>query len=104
MKKSEQIAMNEEVLEAFAHYVTEANKTGLHRVGRLRSCSAQVWETEGYYVLESYNTIIACIDKESMICYDVLRYVYGYTAKSAQHISKFHHDYRATERKTYRQV
>lgn len=56
---------------------------------RLCSCSAWVWETSNFYVLQSYNTFIACIDKNTDICYDALRVVYGYTATSAKHISKF---------------
>lgn len=60
---------------------------------RLRSMSANVLETEHYYFLCSYQTIIAFIDKDSDICYDVLRLVYGYTATSAKHISAFDHDY-----------
>ena len=60
---------------------------------QLRSCSAYVLETENYYVLKSYNTIIACIDKENDSLYDFLRMVYGFTSTSAQHISKFNHEY-----------
>ena len=60
---------------------------------KLRSCSAVVHETNNYYFLQSYNTIVAFIDKSTGTCYDVLRLVYGYTATSAQHISKFYHDY-----------
>lgn len=43
---------------------------------RLRSCSATVYETPHYYVLRSYNTVVACIDKSTGICYDVLRHVF----------------------------
>lgn len=64
---------------------------------RLRSCSAYVYETDNFYVLRSYNTIIACIDKQTKICYDFLRLVYGYTSTSSQHISKFWHDYGANK-------
>lgn len=60
---------------------------------RLRTCTAWVCETERYYVLQSYGTIIAFIDKATDTLYDVLRFVYGYTATSAQHISKFEKDY-----------
>lgn len=60
---------------------------------RLRSCSAVVFETEHYFILQSYHTPIAVIAKSSDTIYDVLRYVYGYTVTSAQHISKFEHDY-----------
>ena len=60
---------------------------------RLRSCSAWVYETQNYYLLRSYNTIIAFIDKNTDTCYDVLRLEYGYTNTSAQHIAKFSRDY-----------
>lgn len=67
-----------------------------HKQGkRLRSCTAWVYETEHYYFLRSYNTIIAFIDKDTDTCYDVLRLVFGYTSTSAQHIAKFRHDYGA---------
>lgn len=62
---------------------------------RLRHCSAYVYETTNFYVLRSYNTIIACIDKRTKFCYDFLRMVYGYTSTSCKHISKFWHDYGA---------
>lgn len=55
----------------------------------LNYCKAEVIETEHYYALRSYNTIIAYVTKTGGMCYDVLRYVYGYTATSAQHFSKF---------------
>lgn len=60
---------------------------------RLRSCTAWVFETENFYVLKSYNTFIAAIDKRSNTCVDVLRDVYGYTSTSSQHIAKFFSDY-----------
>ena len=60
---------------------------------RLRTCQAWVYETDNFYILRSYNTCVAAIDKESHYCADVLRYIYGYTATSAQHISKFIADY-----------
>ena len=66
---------------------------GLRNWKRLRYCSAEVAETENYYVLRSYNTLIGFINKREDKCFDVLRKVYGYTATSAQHISKFDKDY-----------
>lgn len=69
---------------------------------RLRKCNATVWETERWYLLQSYATFVAAIDKQTGIMYDFLRYVYGYTATSAQHIAKFATDYQATQRYTYR--
>ena len=60
---------------------------------RLRSCTAWVFETENFFLLKSYDTIIAAIDKRTSFCADVLRDVYGYTSTSAQHIAKFFSDY-----------
>ena len=99
MRKNEQIKINDVAMNMFekaynelpdiAHsYLSDA---GMRKAGakRLLSCSAWVWETENFYVLQSYYTFIACIEKSTDICYDVLRLVYGYTSTSSQHISKF---------------
>ena len=64
---------------------------------RLRSCEAWVYETDNYYILRSYNTLVAIIDKRTKQLYDVLRYMYMYTATSAQHIAKFRQDYGDTK-------
>ena len=55
---------------------------------RLYSCSAEIWEYDGILVLVSYGTPIAVCTLDGSL-YDCLRVVYGYTATSAQHISKF---------------
>lgn len=60
---------------------------------KLRHCTAEVCETENYYILRSYNTIVAVVNKYNFNVYDFLRMVHGYTATSAQHIAKFAHDY-----------
>ena len=90
--------------------------TSIYNERKLRSCSATVFDlvddTTGevlYHVLRSYNTIVAFIDPTTDTLYDVLRKVYGYTATSAQHISKFGQDYGrgmhgCTNRVTYREV
>ena len=97
MKKSEQAAINAQVLAI----LTDINRfcvTGDFK--RLRSCSAEVapvMDAETgklmYYVLRSYQTIVAAIDVSNDTLYDFLRYVYGYTSTSAQHIAKFGQDY-----------
>ena len=56
---------------------------------QLLSCQAWVYETDNYYILRSYNTMVAVIDKKSDTLVDMLRGVYRYTATSARHISKF---------------
>ena len=107
MKKQEQQEINEKVKNhfriamsqlpriAFSYLNREqlkaCRKEGM--VERLRSCEAWVWEVQDYYVLQSYQTFIAVIEKSSDTCYDALREVYGYTSTSAQHIAKFRKDY-----------
>ena len=113
MKKSEQLAINAQVLAI----LTDINRfcvTGDFK--RLRSCSAEVapvMDAETgvlmYYVLRSYRTIVAAIDVSNDTLYDFLRYVYRYTSTSAQHIAKFGQDYGmgkwgCTKRLTYREV
>lgn len=71
---------------------------------RLRSCSAEVLETPSYFILRSYNTVVAVIDKQTRYTWDVLRMVYGYTATSAQHIAKFSNDYGNGKRYTWRDI
>lgn len=64
---------------------------------KLRKCSATVFtyrdvDGDTVYLLKSYNTIVAMVDEKGDGI-DFLRYVYGYTATSAQHIRKFFDDY-----------
>lgn len=94
MKKCEQRKINDVVLEKWETAKTVYSTIPYaYKTKRLRSCSANVVDYDGYYYLISYNTIVAFIDKTTNICYDILRYVYGYTATSAQHIAKFEQDY-----------
>ena len=90
-KRENQTLCNQICVEVFENDMAELN--GDCKYKRLRTCSAVVFETENYYILQSYRTPIAVIAKSTDTLYDVLRYVYGYTATSAQHISKFEHDY-----------
>lgn len=95
-KTAEQIRENTIVLDNFNKALDDLQDyTRTHNVPlkRLRTSSAYVLETENYYLLRSYNTIVAVIDKSTSICYDALRHVYGFTNTSAQHIAKFAHDY-----------
>lgn len=59
------------------------------RLCRLYSCSAEIWECNGILALVSYGTPIAVFTPSDGSLYDCLRVVYGYTATSSQHISKF---------------
>ena len=94
MKKVEQEQRNayiEKSLDVFRD--VGADRHWNYDVSRLRTCSASVYETPDYIVLRSYSTIVAYINKNTREFFDALRYVYGYTATSAQHISKFRNDY-----------
>ena len=111
MKKSEQIAMNEAVVQFLNDNPSIRDRYAIpsNAWQPLRSCSAEVARIGTLYVLRSYNTIVAAIDIESDTCYDFLRYVYGYTSTSASHISKFSRDYGrgyygCTHRLTYKEV
>lgn len=92
MRKEEQRIINECILRQWEKAIQEL-ECSEYTIKRLRSCSAEVLTTQRYHFLKSYDTIIAFIDKNTDTCYDVLRYVYGYTATSAQHITKFRCDW-----------
>ena len=102
MKKSEQFKINNEVLSAIIELGTYKESV-INKV-RLNKCKAYVEETENYYLLFSYNTFVAFINKRENICYDILRLVYGYTSTSAQHIAKFRKVYGDVDTLTYRPV
>lgn len=109
MGKKAQIETNKEVMMAVDRFNEELNHCSISVGKRLRSCQAYVYETPSFYVLRSYRTVVAIIEKKTDTCYDFLRGVYGYTNTSAQHISKFDKDYGrgawgCTERVTYREV
>ncbi len=89
---------------SFASDVKKAENLDFAPAMRLRSCNAYVSCIGKWLVLTSYSTIVAVLDSETRSLYDVLRYRYGYTATSAQHISKFAHDYEAKERYTWREL
>lgn len=92
-RKEEQMRVNEIVKKAYDEY----KASGFHYdyFKDLRSCSALVYTSPKYYILQSYSTIIAIIDRETDTLYDFSRMVYGYTATSAKHVSKFNKDYGA---------
>ena len=92
MNKNQQQAMNDYVLKNYDVF-RDTIVTEFLKWDRLRSCSAYVAETKDFFILKSYNTIVAFINKYTGQKFDVLRWVYGYTSTSAQHISKFFRDY-----------
>lgn len=91
--------------------IDEINSSDVNyfRAYPLRTCAASVYKGSRFIVLKSYSTIVAAIDTDTDTLYDFLRYVYGYTATSAQHIAKFSQDYGkgywgCSSRVTYRSV
>ena len=101
MKKDQQIAMNNFVVKNYSVMMDEFTEKNWYNAERLRSCQACVYETENYFVLKSYDTIVAFIDKNTRQKFDILRKVYGYTSTSAQHIAKFFSDYSDFRLSTY---
>lgn len=93
MKKDQQVVMNEYVVKNYSVMMDEFTEKYWYNAERLRSCQACVYETENYFVLKSYETIVAFIDKNTSQKFDILRKVYHYTSTSAQHIAKFFADY-----------
>lgn len=102
MKRAEQISVNELCDYAYESAMREmrSEHVGWDDCKRLRSSSAWVYETSHYYILRSYGTYIAVLDKKLDVLYDVLRTVYGYTSTSAQHIAKFNSDYSSAKWRT----
>ena len=84
--------------------IVESEIANIVSVKRLRTCKAYVYETDSYYILQSYATVVAFIRKDDGGCFDILRKVYGYTATSAQHIAKFKNDYNAASCQIWRGV
>ena len=93
MKKSVQENINCIVKDVANEIMQKYYQGKYYSMGQLRNCKAEVLAFEDYYVLRSYNTIVAAVSRNSGNVYDFLRLVYGYTATSAQHIAKFKNDY-----------
>ena len=93
MKKAEQREINEKVESGVKWYNAKIRHSDIILVGRLRKCNAVIYATPDYIILKSCDTIVAFIDKYEMALYDFSRFVYGYTATTAQHIVKFARDY-----------
>lgn len=102
MKKDEQFKINNEVLTALVESKTYCECV-INKI-QLNKCKAYVKETENYYLLFSYDTFVAFINKREHICYDILRLAHDYTNTSAHHIAKFCNAYGPVETLTYRPV
>ena len=72
-------------IEGILYYVFNNGK----KLCKLYSCKAEIRECMGMLVLVSYGTPIALFTADDGALYDCLRVVYGYTATSSKHISKF---------------
>ena len=84
INKSEYYKREYRNIESILYYVFNKGKKRC----KLYSCNAEILECEGILVLVSYGIPIAVYMDEWSL-YDCLRVVYGYTATSSQHISKF---------------
>lgn len=92
MKKELQKEINQKVEQFIDRFDGDTTKHYTSRK-QLRTCRAIVYIYADYYVLVSYDTAVAAIDRKDGTCYDFLRLVYGFTSTSAQHIAKFFSDY-----------
>ena len=93
MTKNQIAENNVKALYAWRKALKSMELSQIQEHSRLRSCTAWVYVNSDYYFLMSHSTIVAAIRKSDGLCIDALRFVYGYTATSAQHISKFFHDF-----------
>lgn len=84
INKSEDSKRDYREIESLLYYVFNKGK----KLCKLYSCNAEIWGRMGILVLVSYGTPIAVYTRDGSL-YDCLRVVYGYTATSSQHISKF---------------
>lgn len=93
LKQERQQRINNTCIEMYNEAMEEYRDYKVSRkIKKFRKCAAETIETQNYIFLRSYNTIVCLYDKKEHIIVDVLRYVYGYTATSSQHINKFYND------------
>lgn len=94
MTRVEQYKINCECVyrwqDAMQEYMNNFDKLVKHK---LRTCQAIVYETDNFYILQSFETLVAIIDKRDNVTIDMLRHVYHFTQRSAGQIAKFVHDY-----------
>lgn len=109
MDRCTQLLINDNVV-AWEQYVQSTWRLDTpENRDRLYSCKAYTYSVpivdyDGVvlgigHVLVSYRTPVALLFDN--ICFDFLRYVYGYTATSVQHISKACKKYGITDKQTY---
>lgn len=96
MKKEMQNIINEKCLEKFNEAYEYIGKHD-YKIYPFRKCSAELIKSDKYIFLRSYRTLIAVYDVEENVVYDCLRYMYGSTNTSNQHIWRFYHDMHANK-------
>lgn len=98
LQLEEQRGINRQCEDAYALFLYEQrNNTGVTPKKQFRKCQAFVFYTRSFIVLQSYNTIVALIDRDTKVLYDILRLNYFYTSTSGMHITKFYHDFHALD-------
>lgn len=71
-----------------------------HRyIGRLPRYNADIYMTEDFYILFSYENPVAVLDCKDGSCYNFLDY---YISTTSEHIKKFFSEYCTTNYHTYR--
>lgn len=100
-KIKEQPSINQEVLDVLKDVHICIDHFGTSTPRKLRTCNAEIRDTCGYTLLYSYGTLVAAYAPDTDTVYDFLRYVYGYTATSTQHITKFTADMHASNTMRY---
>lgn len=103
-RKEMQIKVNREVMSnwACAKEVWDSIPDNVPVV-RIDYCKCDYIIWGRYIFLVSYSTMIAYIDADGVLV-DILRFVHGYTAKSAKHIAKFRNMFQHCYEITYREV
>lgn len=91
MKKHEQEFINQTVKEKWDETMTAIaeSRTMYRKTMPLYHFTAEIDFYGQFAVLRSYDTLIAVYYPDTDTIYDALRYVYGFTSTSAQHIAKF---------------
>lgn len=105
MLREQQIMHNEKCLAALKEIDAMQVEGSFRSWQRLNYSQAEFSSNwYGITVLRSYNTIVAMYDDETGIGYNFSRYVYGYTATTTQHISKFFKKFQPILVYTWRKV
>ena len=101
-KKIAQEAINNEVKLALSKYQDEISEAySMNNWKQLYNCNATTIQTENLYILKSYNTIIAFIERSSNIAFYFIDIVYSGKERttSRQHFSKFIKQYECMKSK-----